>query len=232
MNKRMLIQAAAVCLALGFAAGVLTGLRLFAPGRHGRDSDATATETTATAAGTATAPAETVLAPTSATATPTGPAQDQASAQVLAPGLAAMDSGVEAASAREPETMIMPVEGRIVGEYGWHRNRVTDDWRFRDGLDISCAAGTKVMAALSGVVTEASRATSGGCSVSLKHAGDLETRYENMRAAWVDVGQQVTVGTLIGDIGAASLGKEGVVRFAVKCGGESMDPAVCLGQRF
>ncbi|MGI6131126.1 MAG: peptidoglycan DD-metalloendopeptidase family protein [Bacillota bacterium] len=136
------------------------------------------------------------------------------------------------APAREPETMTMPAEGRTVGAYGWYRDSIMDDWRFRDGLDISCAPGAKVAAALSGIVTDAARARDGGYSVSLKHAGGVNTTYVNLRAVWVDVGQQVAVGEPLGDIGAASSASGGVLRFTVECDGQSKDPAVCLGQRF
>lgn len=164
---------------------------------------------------------------------PRTPAPDRPAADdEAATAVATAPMAAEAVPAREPETMIVPAKGRTVGEYGWHRDLVMDDWRFRDGIDILCTPGTEVLAALSGVVTEASRAASGGYLVSLKHVGDLETRYGNIRAAWVDVGQQVAAGTSLGDMGTASSAPGGVLRFAVKCGGEFMDPAVCLGQRF
>jgi murein DD-endopeptidase MepM/ murein hydrolase activator NlpD len=128
--------------------------------------------------------------------------------------------------------MIAPAEGRTVGAYGWYRDSVMDDWRFRDGLDIACVSGTSVAAALSGSVTQVSPAQNGGYSVSLKHAGDVKTTYANLQAVWVEVGQQVEAGKPLGDIGAASSASGGVLRFTVECDGESKDPAVCLGQRF
>lgn len=134
--------------------------------------------------------------------------------------------------AREPETMIAPAEGKTVGAYGWYRDSVMDDWRFRDGLDIACVSGTRVAAALSGSVTEVSPAQNGGYSVSLKHSGDVKTTYANLETVWVEVGQQVEAGKPLGDIGAASSASGGVLRFTVECDGESKDPAVCLGQRF
>mgnify|MGYP002682621079 CR=1 FL=1 len=67
---------------------------------------------------------------------------------------------------------------------------------------------------------------------SLKHAGDVKTTYANLRAVWVEVGQQVAAGKPLGDMGAASSASGGVLRFTVECDGESQDPAVCLGQRF
>jgi len=139
-------------------------------------------------------------------------------------------AGIAPAQDLPPETMIVPAEGRTVGVYGWYRDSVMDDWRFRDGLDISCVSGTRVSAALPGSVTEISRTQDGGYSVSLKHPGEVKTTYANLNAVWVEVGQQVAAGKPLGEIGVSSSG--GVLRFTVECDGESKDPAVCLGQRF
>ncbi len=133
---------------------------------------------------------------------------------------------------RKPETMIVPVRGENVGGYGWYRDTASDEWKFRDGLEISCDSGSEVVAALSGTVTRASPASGGGYLVTVMHASGVETTYENLRAAWVDVGKQVTLGEPLGDIGSAPSGLGGVLQFAVKCGGEFVDPVACLGQRF
>ena len=162
----------------------------------------------------------------------TGTADRRASVDETPSAQTVSSAGTVPAQRLPPETMIAPAEGRTVGAYGWYRDSVMDDWRFRDGLDISCVSGTSVAAALSGSVTQVSPAQNGGYSVSLKHAGDVKTTYANLQAVWVEVGQQVEAGKPLGDIGAASSASGGVLRFTVECDGESKDPAVCLGQRF
>jgi murein DD-endopeptidase MepM/ murein hydrolase activator NlpD len=162
----------------------------------------------------------------------TGTADRRASVDETPSAQTVSSAGTVPAQQLPPETMIAPAEGRTVGAYGWYRDSVMDDWRFRDGLDIACVSGTSVAAALSGSVTQVSPAQNGGYSVSLKHAGDVKTTYANLQAVWVEVGQQVEAGKPLGDIGAASSASGGVLRFTVECDGESKDPAVCLGQRF
>lgn len=196
----------AACFVLGFAAGAWIGPSITGIAHRPAAADQIAPAQTASTA-------------------------DTTSAQELQTQDSRMQQAPDALG-REPETMITPARGRTVGEYGWHRDPVVDDWRFRDGLDISCAPGTEVLAALSGIVTETSRASNGGYSVSLKHAGGVGTTYVNLRAVWVDAGQQVAAGRPLGDMGAASSASGGVLRFTVECDGESKDPAVCLGQRF
>lgn len=209
--RRILPIVWAVCFALGFVVGAWIG--------PGITSTAGRRATTGQAS-----PAQTV---SSADITSAQGQPDDDSRAQDSQAMEALD-----VPAREPETMIMPAKGKTVGAYGWYRDPVTDDWRFRDGLDISCAPGTSVAAALSGTVTGVSRAQSGGYSVSLKNAGDVNTTYSNLRAVWVDVGQQVAAGKYLGDIGAASSASGGVLRFTVECDGQYLDPAVCLGQRF
>lgn len=162
----------------------------------------------------------------------TGTADRRASVDETPSAQTVSSAGTVPAQQLPPETMIAPAEGRTVGAYGWYRDSVMDDWRFRDGLDIACVSGTSVAAALSGSVTQVSPAQNGGYSVSLKHAGDVKTTYANLQAVWVEVGQQVEAGKPLGDIGAASSASRGVLRFTVECDGESKDPVVCLGQRF
>jgi len=162
----------------------------------------------------------------------TGTADRRASVDETPSAQTVSSAGTVPAQRLPPETMIAPAEGRTVGAYGWYRDSVMDDWRFRDGLDIACVSGTSVAAALSGSVTQVSPAQNGGYSVSLKHAGDVKTTYANLQAVWVEVGQQVEAGKPLGDIGAASSASGGVLRFTVECDGESKDPVVCLGQRF
>jgi murein DD-endopeptidase MepM/ murein hydrolase activator NlpD len=219
--RRILPAALAACFALGFVAGAWIG-----PAITGTVNRRTAAD--------GVPPAQSV------SSSGIAPAQDLSSGSLQAEDLPTHDHDanqlqahkVSDTPAREPETMIAPVEGRTVGAYGWYRDSVMDDWRFRDGLDISCVSGTMVAAALSGSVTDVARAQNGGYSVSLKHAGGVKTTYANLRAVWVEAGQQVEAGKPLGDIGAASSGSGGVVRFTVECDGESKDPAVCLGQRF
>jgi len=219
--RRILPAIWAVCFALGFVAGVWIGPGI--TGMADRRAAADGVPSAQTVSSAEIAPVQ-GLSPESPHAEDL-PAQDYD----------ANESQAHKASdttAREPETMILPAEGRTVGAYGWYRDSVMDDWRFRDGLDISCVSGTMVAAALSGTVIRVSRARDGGYSVSLEHAGDVCTTYANLRAVWVEVGQQVAAGKPLGDIGAASSASGGVVRFTVECDGQPKDPAVCLGQRF
>lgn len=135
---------------------------------------------------------------------------------------------------RLPETMIMPVNGVVVAEFGWRRDPVMDYWRFTDGIDISCLPGAQVRAVLSGKVASVERDERGILSIRLEHAGGVESYYENLRTAWVEEGDEVGQGASLGEagVGLPSLEEESVVRFMIVNHGEFIDPVQCIGKRF
>jgi len=135
---------------------------------------------------------------------------------------------------RLPETMVVPVNGVVVAEFGWRRDPVMDYWRFTDGIDISCLPGTEVRAALSGKVVDVERDERGVLAIRLEHAGGIESSYENLRTVWVEEGDEVGQGASVGDVGVGLLSSEGesVVRFLVIDHGNFIDPAQCIGKRF
>ncbi|MEA4884947.1 MAG: M23 family metallopeptidase [Clostridia bacterium] len=139
---------------------------------------------------------------------------------------------VSAPAPRRPETMTMPVQGKVVADYGWQRDPILSDWRFRDGIDILCDAGAQASAALSGTVREAAGNGSSGFTVVLEHRGGVSTVYANLRTLLVSTGDSVEQGSGIGDVGASPEAGGSVLRFKVECEGELRDPASCMGLVF
>ncbi|MCR4424726.1 MAG: M23 family metallopeptidase [Firmicutes bacterium] len=131
-----------------------------------------------------------------------------------------------------PEEMQLPVRGKVVGEYGWRRDPVYADWRFNPGVEIACPPGSTVRAALSGKVTGIQRGAQVGVAVTIRHAGGLETRYDNLTSAWVREGDEVSQGDPIGEVGPVGSAGGSVLLFQVLSFGEVRDPIGCVGQRF
>lgn len=131
-NYRGILPAVlAICFALGFVAGAWIGPRIAGTVDRRVASDGAPSAQTVSSA--EIAPVQ-GLPPESRQAEDL-PAQDRDANQL-------QTHKASDTPAREPETMIVPAEGRTVGAYGWYRDSVMDDWRFRDGLDISCVSGT------------------------------------------------------------------------------------------
>jgi murein DD-endopeptidase MepM/ murein hydrolase activator NlpD len=82
------------------------------------------------------------------------------------------------------------------------RRRKKGSVDFHHGIDMAAMKGTSVVAAASGVVTEARRGARGyGNTVLIAHNGKYKTRYAHLKSIFVEVGQQIVRGGLIGTVG-------------------------------
>jgi murein DD-endopeptidase MepM/ murein hydrolase activator NlpD len=103
-----------------------------------------------------------------------------------------------------------------------------DDWRTHDGIDISAAAGTKVLAASAGTVLEVTNDELMGTTVVLSHSGGYQTTYANLqKKPLVSKGDTVSSGQVLGLVGETSLAEaaEGPhLHFSVAKNGDAVDP--------
>jgi len=125
---------------------------------------------------------------------------------------ASPDLGTEA-SAASAAKFAMPVQGTIIRGY---------DKKSNQGIDISAAAGTKVVAAEAGSVTVISADTNGKGIVILRHADNLLTVYVGVSDVSVAKGAKVKRGQAIGSVAA---GDPAFLHFEVRnTSKESFDP--------
>ena len=138
--------------------------------------------------------------------------------------------------AAQPEkkvwTTAAPVSGQEVAEYAMDclsYNETTRDWRVHNGVDLAAPAGTEVMAAADGVVYTTYTDDMMGTTVVIRHDGGYTTQYASLgEELKVSVGDQVTVGQVIGCVGETALIETNLgphVHFSVLCNDESVDPA-------
>jgi len=66
------------------------------------------------------------------------------------------------------------------------------------GVDYRVPVGTLVLAVLSGVVYQAGWGGEAGLRVGIRHPGGLHSRYLHLSAVWLEVGQVVAAGTVVG----------------------------------
>ena len=101
---------------------------------------------------------------------------------------------------------------------------------FHPGIDLPAAAGTPVQAAAVGRVTFAGPTTSGyGNLVVVQHAGGVETMYAHLSRIVAYRGESVTVGTLVGLVGATGETTGPHLHFEVRVRGAAVDPLPALG---
>lgn len=106
------------------------------------------------------------------------------------------------------------------------------DWRTHDGIDISAAIGTTVLAARSGTVINVMDDDFYGTTVIVDHGDGVKTVYANLaELPAVRVGDWVEGGNVLGSIGDTALcesGQSAHLHFELEVNGEAADPLVYL----
>lgn len=106
------------------------------------------------------------------------------------------------------------------------------DWRTHDGVDISAAIGTTVLAARSGTVVNVLDDDFYGTTVIIDHGDGVKTVYSNLaEIPTVRVGDWVEGGTVIGSVGDTALCESGQgahLHFEVEANGKAADPLAYL----
>jgi murein DD-endopeptidase MepM/ murein hydrolase activator NlpD len=97
------------------------------------------------------------------------------------------------------------------------------------GTDFAAPIGTPVHAPAEGVVSFAGWASGYGRLIKIQHANGIETRYGHLNAIRVEVGQRVSLGERIGDIGNSGRSTGPHLHYEIRVGGEPINPMIYLG---
>jgi murein DD-endopeptidase MepM/ murein hydrolase activator NlpD len=101
---------------------------------------------------------------------------------------------------------------------------------FHPGIDLPAPPGTPVRAAMVGTVTFAGPTTGGyGNLVVVKGADGVATMYAHLSRVLARPGEAVTVGTLLGLVGATGEATGPHLHFEVRVRGAAVDPLPALG---
>ena len=126
---------------------------------------------------------------------------------------------------------VWPVRGQVVADWSLEvlaYDETMGDWRTHSGIDISAPVGTQVMAVAGGTVSGVEEDDLMGTTVTITHAGGLESVYANLaEVPAVEVGDQVDVGDVIGATGttaAAESARAPHLHLEMWKEGESVDP--------
>jgi murein DD-endopeptidase MepM/ murein hydrolase activator NlpD len=96
---------------------------------------------------------------------------------------------------------IWPVRGWVTSGFGNRLSPFTGKRQFHAGLDISNRRGTPIKAPAEGVVTFAGREGGFGRMLVLNHGHGIVTRYGHLNKFHVKVGQKVTRGQVVANLG-------------------------------
>ena len=118
---------------------------------------------------------------------------------------------------------------RLAGTDPFAENSPADAEDFHRGVDLACAEGTPVLAAMDGVVLAAERSASYGNYIRLCHADGVETLYAHLQYLFARPGEVVRAGQVMGTAGQTGRATGPHLHFelldrAVRC-----DPSALLG---
>ncbi len=122
---------------------------------------------------------------------------------------------------------IPPPDPSTQATFAWPlRGYITQFYSSRHrALDIATPYGSPVYAAGDGVVTRAGWLFTGyGYSVVIRHKNGLLTLYSHLKGPWVQVGQRVSRGEMIGAVGSTGNSTGPHVHFEVRKGRVRVDP--------
>jgi murein DD-endopeptidase MepM/ murein hydrolase activator NlpD len=120
----------------------------------------------------------------------------------------------------------MPVKGnfRWTSGFGYRKDPKGYGTRMHEGTDMAGAYGTPIYATGDGVVTHASWDNGYGRLVKIRHEFGIETRYAHLSQIRVEVGQRVSRGDQIGDMGNSGRSTGTHLHYEVRLGGGAVNP--------
>ena len=117
---------------------------------------------------------------------------------------------------------------RFTSGFGYRRDPKTGGRRMHSGVDFAAGMGTPLFATADGVVTHAGWQSGYGRLVKIQHEFGIETRYAHMSKLRVKVGQRVSRGQRIGDMGASGRVTGVHLHYEVRVGGKAVNPMIYI----
>lgn len=120
----------------------------------------------------------------------------------------------------------MPVNGavRYTSGFGGRSDPFGRGWRRHEGQDLAGAYGTPILATADGVVTHAGWESGYGRLIKIKHEFGIETRYAHLSQIRVNVGDRVSRGERIGDMGNSGRSTGTHLHYEIRIGGDAINP--------
>ena len=115
---------------------------------------------------------------------------------------------------------------RFSSGFGVRKDPFTGKSAGHNGVDMAAPKGTTIMAAASGIVTYAGYSNGFGNTVMIKHSDEITTLYGHIREGGikVSVGQRVSVGQKIAEVGSTGRSTGNHLHFTVYKNDEAVNP--------
>ena len=118
---------------------------------------------------------------------------------------------------------VWPVDGRISSPFGQRTDPILGGTRMHPGIDIAASSGTPIKAAGDGVVVMAGSNGGYGNWTLIDHGGGLATGYAHQSRIGVRIGQHVSTGEIIGNVGSTGASTGPHLHWEVRVNGTPVD---------
>lgn len=151
------------------------------------------------------------------------PFEEELRANAILKGLEEIDLYRKAAF-QTPFALPVKSAFRYTSGFGYRRDPFGRGTRNHEGQDMAGAYGAPIYATADGVVTHAGWQSGYGRLVKIRHAHGFETRYGHLSQIRVDVGQKVSRGDRIGDMGNSGRSTGTHLHYEVRLGDTPKNP--------
>lgn len=117
---------------------------------------------------------------------------------------------------------------RFTSGFGVRRDPKTGGRRMHEGVDFAGPVGTPLYATADGTVIHAGWQSGYGRLVKIRHEFGIETRFAHLSKINVNVGQRVSRGDRIGDMGASGRVTGPHLHYEVRVGGQAVNPMIYI----
>jgi murein DD-endopeptidase MepM/ murein hydrolase activator NlpD len=117
---------------------------------------------------------------------------------------------------------------RFTSGYGFRRDPKTGGRRMHGGVDFAGPVGTPIHATADGVVIHSGWESGYGRLIKIQHAFGIETRFAHLSRISVNVGQRVSRGDRIGDMGASGRVTGPHLHYEVRVGRDTVNPMIFI----
>jgi murein DD-endopeptidase MepM/ murein hydrolase activator NlpD len=125
---------------------------------------------------------------------------------------------------RFEEKSAVATNAKVGSSFGYRRDPFTRRAKFHSGLDIKARLGDPVGASSNGVVQYAGWYHGYGNVVIVNHGGGVATHYAHLSSFAVEVGQDVTRGSILGYAGSTGRSTSPHLHYEVRIEGNAVNP--------
>lgn len=122
-----------------------------------------------------------------------------------------------------------PSSDRITSNFGKRKSPTKGGSTYHEGIDIGATTGSTIIAAASGEVVISKYSYSAGNYVMISHGSGIYTVYMHMSKRGVDVGDEVSQGEKIGEVGSTGYSTGPHLHFGIRKNGTYVNPLTYVG---